>query len=102
MKLYDQLKPRIVVAENIAQTAQYVESGNAQLGLLSLTAASTEHFKQLGSFVRIPQTAYPEIRQCAVVMKKSEHRADAHAFLDWLRSPGVQQNLPKYGLDPTR
>jgi molybdate transport system substrate-binding protein len=33
-------------------------------------------------------------------MKKSEHRADAHAFLDWLRSPDVQQNLTKYGLDP--
>lgn len=100
MKLYDQLKPRIVVAENIAQTAQFVESGNAQLGLISLTAASTEHFRQIGSFVRIPEQTYPEIRQCAVVMKKSQHRADAHAFLDWLRSRAVQQNLPKYGLDP--
>ena len=100
MKLYDQLKPRIVVAENIAQAAQYVESGNAQLGLISLTAASTDHFKQIGSFVRLPQVTYPEIRQCAVVMKNSAHRADAHAFLDWLRSPAVQQNLPKYGLDP--
>jgi ABC-type Fe3+ transport system substrate-binding protein len=33
-------------------------------------------------------------------MKKSQHAADAHAFLDWLRSPAVQQGLPKYGLDP--
>ena len=101
MKLYDALKPRVVIAENIAQTAQYVESGNAQLGLISLTAASTDHFKQIGSFVRMPHVAYPEIRQCAVVMKNSAHRADAHAFLDWLRSPAIQQNLPKYGLDPT-
>src|ERR1035437_2191434 len=99
MKLYDQIKPKIVIAENIAQTAQFVESGNAQLGLISLTAASTEHFKQLGSFVRVPPAAYPEIRHCAVVMKKSDHRADAHAFLDWLRSPAIQQNLSKYGLD---
>jgi molybdate transport system substrate-binding protein len=102
MKLYDQLKPRIVMAETISQAAQYVESGNAQIGLLSLTAASSEHFKQSGSFVRMPSIAYPAIRQCAVVMKKSEHKADAHAFLDWLRSPAVQQNLPKYGLDPAR
>lgn len=99
MKLYEPLKPHIVIAENIAQTAQFVESGNAQVGLISLTAASTEHFKQVGSFIRIPPIAYPAIRQCAVVMKKSEHRSDAHAFLDWLRSPAVQQNLPKYGLD---
>jgi len=99
MKLYDTVKPKIVQAENIAQTAQFVESGNAQIGLISLTTASTEHFRQIGSFVRIPPEAYPEIRQCAVVMLKSDHRADAHQFLDWLRSPAIQQSLPKYGLD---
>jgi molybdate transport system substrate-binding protein len=102
MKLYDQLKPHIVTAENIAQAAQFVESGNAQLGLISLTEASTDHLKQLGSFIRMAPTAYPPIRQCAVVMKKSAHRDDAHAFLDWLRSPAIQQNLPRYGLDPVQ
>lgn len=102
MKLYDQLKPRLVIAENIAQTAQFVESGNAQLGLISLTAASTEHFKQIGSFVRVPSDAYPAILQCAVVMQKSAHRADAHAFLDWLRSPAIQQSLAQHGLDPAQ
>jgi molybdate transport system substrate-binding protein len=102
MKLYEQLKPQLVIAENIAQTAQFVESGNAQLGLISLTIASSEHFQQVGSFVRIPRTTYPEIRQCAVVMRNSGRRADAHAFLDWLRSPAIQQNLAKYGLEPVQ
>ena len=91
---------KLVVAENIAQTAQFVESGNAQLGLISLTTASTDHFKEIGSFIRIPPTTYPPIRQCAVEMKKSAHLADAHTFLDWLLSPAVQQSLTKYGLDP--
>jgi len=100
MHLYEKLKPHIVVAENIAQAAQFVESGNAQLGFISLTTASTDHFKELGTFVRMQPGTYPPIRQCAVVMKKSEHRSEAHAFLDWLRSPAIQQNLPKYGLDP--
>ena len=102
MKLYDQMKPKIVQAENIAQTAQFVESGNAQLGLISLTSASTPHRQEIGAFVRVPREVYPEIRQCAVVMKKSQHSADARAFLDWLRSPAVQQSLPKYGLDPAQ
>jgi molybdate transport system substrate-binding protein len=102
MKLYDSLKPHLVIAENVAQTAQFVESGNAQLGLISLTTASSDHFKEIGTFVRMPPITYPAIRQCAVVMKKSAHRADAHAFLDWLRSPAIQQNLPKYGLDTVR
>lgn len=100
MKLYDPLKPKIVQAENITQTAQFVESGNAQLGMISLTSASTPHLQQIGSFIRIPTQTYPEIRQCAVVMLKSQHAADAHHFLDWLRSPAVQSQLPKMGLDP--
>jgi molybdate transport system substrate-binding protein len=100
IKVYDQLKPHLVIAENVSQTAQFVESGNAQLGLISLTSASTEHMQQIGTFIRMQPGTYPEIRQCAVVMKKAAHRADAHAFLDWLRSRPIQQNLPKYGLDP--
>jgi molybdate transport system substrate-binding protein len=99
MKLYEGLKPHLVIAENISQTAQFVESGNAQLGLISLTGASAEHMKQIGTFIRMPPV-YPEIRQCAVVMKNAAHRSDAHAFLDWLRSADVQQHLPQYGLDP--
>jgi molybdate transport system substrate-binding protein len=102
MKIYEQLKPRFVIAENVAQTAQFVESGNAQLGLISLTLASTPHMREVGSFLRVPPGTYPQIRQCAVVMKKSAHRAEAHAFLDWLRSPAVQQSLSKYGLDPAQ
>ena len=99
MKLYDSLKPHIVTAENIAQTAQFVESGNAQLGLISLTLASSAHLKDIGTFIRVPPV-YPQIRQCAVVLKNSPRRADAHAFLDWLRSPPIQRNLAQYGLDP--
>jgi ABC-type Fe3+ transport system substrate-binding protein len=34
-----------------------------------------------------------------VVLLKSQHREDAHEFLDWLRSPAIQMTLPKYGLD---
>jgi molybdate transport system substrate-binding protein len=97
LNLYDKVSSHLIIAENIAQTAQFVESGNAQLGLISLTTANTPHFRQIGTFVRVP-TVYPELRQCAVVMAKSEHRAEAHAFLDWLLTPAVQGNMSKLGL----
>jgi molybdate transport system substrate-binding protein len=99
-KIYDAVQPKLVVAENIGQAAQFVESGNAQVGLISLTAASTERFKQEGSYLVIPPSTYFPLRQCAVVLKKSEHGADAHAFLDWLRSSAIQKNLKMYGLEP--
>jgi molybdate transport system substrate-binding protein len=102
LKLYDAAQPHFVIAENITQTAQFVESGNAQIGLISLTTASTEHFKEIGSYVLVPTMAYPEIHQCAVIMAKSEHKADAHAFLDWLTSPAVQGNLKDMGLSSVK
>jgi len=98
MKMYDAVSPHFVVGENITQAAQFVESGNAQLGLISLTAASTEHFKEIGTYVLVPTTQYPEILQYAVIMKNSDRKADAHVFLDWLLSSPVQGSLSKLGL----
>lgn len=100
LKIYDQVKPHLVVAENIAQTAQFVESGNAQLGLISLTTANTAHFKELGSYVLFPPVTYPPLLQYGVILKSSPIRAEAHAFMDWLTSPPIQANLPKLGLTP--
>lgn len=99
LKLYEGLKDKLVVAENIAQAAQFVESGNAQVGFISLTLASSEHMKQVGTFVRVP-SVYPKIRQCGVVMKKSPHLDQAQAFMKWLTSAKVQDNLHNLGLEP--
>ncbi len=100
--LYTQLQPKLAVAENIAQTAQFAESGNAQVALISLTIASSEHFRSLGSFVRIPTDAYPTIQQAAVILKASKQPALAKAFLSWLTSPAIQQQLKSFGLDPVK
>jgi molybdate transport system substrate-binding protein len=102
LKLYDKVQPKLVVAENISQTAQFVESGNAEVGLISLTAASTEHFKQVGTYVLLPPGSYPKIVQYGVILQASPARSDAHAFMDWLTSPPIQENLRKYGLTPVK
>jgi molybdate transport system substrate-binding protein len=49
LKLYDDLKPRLVTADNIAQAAQFVDSGNADAGLISLTSAVTAHMTESGT-----------------------------------------------------
>ena len=101
MKLRDKLKPKIVTAENVAQTAQFAESGNAQVAFISLTLASTDHMKQIGTFERAPKI-YPPLRQCGIVIKSSHHLAGAHKFLDWLTSRKIQESLPRFGLDPAQ
>ena len=101
LKVFDKVKGKLVVGENIAQTAQFVESGNAQMGFISLTLASSDKLKAQGQFVYVPKI-YPEIQQYAVVMKKSPHLAEANAFVEWVRSPKVQENMPKFGLEPVQ
>jgi len=98
LKLYDALKPRFVTAENIAQTAQFVDSGNADAGLISLTSALTPRLSASGSYFVIPGNLYPPIEQGAVVVSKSTQRAAAHKLLDYLLSPPIQAQLAKSGL----
>jgi len=97
MKILDKVQPKLVVAENIAQTAQFVVSGNAQIGFLSLTSANSPQLKAIGNYVLVP-FVYPKIRQCAVVMKNSPKKGEALAFLDWMTSKDVQEHMKDFGL----
>ena len=101
LKLRDKLKAKIVTAENVAQAAQFAESGNAQAAFISLTLASTDHMRQIGTFELTPKLYIP-LRQCGVVLKSSPNLAEAHRFLDWLRSESVQSSLKRFGLEPAR
>ena len=98
LNMMDAVKSKLVIAENISQTAQFAESGNAQLGLISLTIASSQHYQAVGSFVRVREDLYPEIHQCGVVIKGTKRQVDAVAFLTWLTSASVQARLETMGL----
>ncbi|HLY40657.1 MAG TPA: molybdate ABC transporter substrate-binding protein [Terracidiphilus sp.] len=100
LHLYDTLRPRIVTAENIAQAAQFVESGNAQAGLISLTTALTQQLAASGSYFVIPRDLYPPIEQGAVLMRQSTQRNAARRLLDYLLSAPAQAQFAKAGLAP--
>ena len=100
LKLYDSLRARLVTAENIAQTAQFVDSGNADAGLISLTSALTPRLSSSGRYFVIPRDLYPPIQQGAVIVSKTTKRSEAHKFLDYLLSAPVQAELSHAGLTP--
>jgi molybdate transport system substrate-binding protein len=102
LKLYDALKPRLVTAENISQTAQFVDSGNADAGLVSLTSALTPRLANSGSYFVIPHELYPPIEQGAVIVSKTTQRAAAHKLLDFVLSAPVQAEMAKSGLTPVK
>jgi molybdate transport system substrate-binding protein len=102
LKLYDALKPRLVTAENISQAAQFVDSGNADAGLISLTSALTPRLSASGSYFVIPRDLYPPIEQGMVIVSKTSQRAAAHKLIDFLLSASVQAQLAKAGLTPVK
>lgn len=98
--LFDSLKPKFVIGENIAQTAQYADSGNAQIGLISLTSALTPRMKAGGHYALVPRDAYQPILQGAVVIKNSQNAQAARRFLEFLASPAIAHQLEARGLAP--
>jgi molybdate transport system substrate-binding protein len=102
LKLYDSLKTRLVTAENIAQAAQFVDSGNADAGLISLTSALTPRLSVSGAYFVIPRDLYPPIDQGAVIVSNTSQRPAAHKLLDFLLSAPIQAQLAKGGLTPVK
>lgn len=99
---YQSLKTRLVTAENVAQAAQFVDSGNADAGLISLTSALSPRLAASGNYYIIPADLYPSIEQGAVLIKATQQREAARKFLDFLMSAAVQKQLSGAGLSPGR
>jgi molybdate transport system substrate-binding protein len=96
-EIYDQVSSRLVLGENVSQAAQFVESGNAQAGLIALSHALAPALKDKGRYWTVPLDAYPILNQAAVVLSKSKQQDAARKFLDFLRSPEATSLLASYG-----
>jgi molybdate transport system substrate-binding protein len=94
------IQPKLRTAENIAQAAQFTSTGNADVGLISLTSALT--LAALGHYVPVPQGAYQPILQGAIALKGGANAKGAVAFLRYLHSPAVEQQLQQGGLAAVR
>lgn len=88
--LAEKLKNRIVQGENIAQTYQFVSSGNAELGLVAVSQLVETGNLKPGHGWTIPQHFYSPICQDAVLLKRAASNSAANAFINHFR-----QGLPK-------
>jgi molybdate transport system substrate-binding protein len=94
--IYEQVKNKLVYGENISQAAQFVESGNAQAGLLALSLVVAPAMKNGHAWI-IPAGAYPPIEQGVVILRSSQNKAAARSFLDFVRSNAGAATLQQYG-----
>jgi molybdate transport system substrate-binding protein len=97
--LYDQLKSKLVLGENISQAAQFAQSGSAQVGIIALSLTYAESMKG-GERWEIPADDYPLILQKAVIVHASPNKDAANAFLTYVKSDEGRKILSNYGLTP--
>ncbi len=98
--IYEQVRAKLVYGENISQAAQFVDSGNAQAGILAFSLALSPPMKD-GKRWDIPADMYPRMAQAAVIMKSARDKEAARGFLAFLKSEGGRQIFGKYGFAAT-
>jgi molybdate transport system substrate-binding protein len=95
--VYDGLASKLVMGENISQTASFVLSGSADAGIIALSLALARNMKDKGRYVEIPAADYPPIEQGCVLLKSSQKKGAARAFVEFVQTPTVAELLRGYG-----
>ena len=92
--VYEDLKPRFVEGNSIAQTYQFVSTGNAELGFVALSQIVG---RETGSRWVVPEADHVPIRQDAVLLDPGRENTAADAFLEFLRGPEALKIIAQYG-----
>lgn len=95
--VYDALQPKFVQGNNIAQTYQFVDTTNAEIGFVALSQLANH---EEGSHWIVPESLYGTIAQDAVLLKKGEPNDAATAFMNFLRGDEARVVKEKYGYGP--
>lgn len=95
--LWEKVEPKLVYGENIAQTAQYVQTGNAQVGVIALSLATNAELARKGGYWLIPDNLHQPLEQGFVITKRAIGNAAAKRFADYIGSQPARRVLTQYG-----
>jgi molybdate transport system substrate-binding protein len=95
--VYEAVKDRLVLGENISQAAEFVESGNADAGILALSLVLSPTMKDKGRAWNIPENLYTPIQQGVVAVRAAANPQAARQFLEYIKMPSTAALLERYG-----
>ncbi|MGB7550910.1 MAG: molybdate ABC transporter substrate-binding protein [Chromatiaceae bacterium] len=95
--LWEQLEHRLVFGENVAQTAQFVQSGNAQVGIIALSLALSPTLAAQGGYGLIPDNLHQPLEQGYIITKRAADKALARLFADYMGSATARAVMTRYG-----
>lgn len=94
---YEGAEPKLVLGENIAQTAQFIQSGAADIGVIALSLAIGPQMKDLGKYWEIPLEAYPTMEQGGMILKRTSSPDAAKSLRDHVLGEHGRALLERYG-----
>jgi molybdate transport system substrate-binding protein len=97
--LWNEVQSRIVTGENIAQTAQFVQSGNADVGFVALSLLYTPTLRNVGRYVQVDPKLYPPLQQALVLTKNGTGNSAARDYLQFLGSQEARTIFDRYGFE---
>ena len=95
--VYDQVKDRLVLGDSVMQAAQFVDSGGAEVAIISHSLALAPPLRDKGRFWEVPLDAYPRREQGGVILSWAQDRAAAEAFRDFVLGEGGRAILRRHG-----
>lgn len=95
--LLEKVEPKLVFGENIAQTAQFVHTGNADVGIIALSLAKSSEMSGKGGYVTIPESLHAPLVQAYVVLRRAAKNSLAWRFGAFLESAPARAALAKHG-----
>ena len=97
LDVWNDLQPKIVLGENIAQTAQFVQTGNADAGIVALSLVLAPTLQNIGRWVEIPASIHAPLTQGAVLTLKGTANPAAQRYLAFLSTPAARTIFDRYG-----
>jgi molybdate transport system substrate-binding protein len=95
--LWDKVQQKLVFGENIAQTAQYVQSGNAQVGIIALSLAVSPELARKGGHYLIPESLHTPLEQGYIITRRGGGNQLASRFAAFMVSKAARGVMTKYG-----
>lgn len=95
--LWDKVQGKLVFGENISHTAQFVQTGNAQIGIIALSLALNPELSQKGGYYLIPDTLHQPLEQGYVITKRGADKPLAKQFAQYMTSKETRRIMTKYG-----
>jgi molybdate transport system substrate-binding protein len=97
LAVYEKVRERLVLGENVSQALEFIDSGQAQIGIVAMSLATAPSVKPKGRYWEIPLTAYPRMDQGGIILKSSQNREAAEQFRSFILSEQGRTVFKQFG-----